>query len=167
MTGADTTAANLHAEGLVRPQLFGNRERILQAAATACVRLPSEVVLDLAEALRHDGTRAALEDSPPATTTCPHCGTDPSRPGCRAKASAETTTTPARSDDAPGPRAVANSPAGHTVVNANGSRGSTSLGWQARQVDITATEQETRLVTVTSRTASSGPTSRTGLATRA
>ena len=54
-------AASLYAEGLVRPRLFGDADRILAAAARAAVSLPDEAVVDVAEALDDDMTRHALE----------------------------------------------------------------------------------------------------------
>lgn len=58
---AQRAAASLHAEGLVRPRLFGDAERILAAAARAGVSLPDEVVIDVGDALADEGTREALE----------------------------------------------------------------------------------------------------------
>jgi phosphotransacetylase len=54
-------AASLYAEGLVRPRLFGDPDRILAAAARARVLLPDEVIVDVTEALADDRTQAALE----------------------------------------------------------------------------------------------------------
>jgi phosphotransacetylase len=54
-------AARLYAEGLVRPRLFGDADRIHSAAARAGVPLPDEVFVDVAEALADDRTREALE----------------------------------------------------------------------------------------------------------
>ena len=58
---AIAAAANLHAEGLLRPRLFGHRARVLDAARAAGVRLAEEVVVDVAEALADGATRSALD----------------------------------------------------------------------------------------------------------